>query len=82
MADENVKEKGKMVSLGGLWKNKSKEGKAFLSGNIGKARLMVFPNSFKKDGSREPDYVVYVAQGNPPKGKTPKKDDDDGDVSF
>jgi len=50
-----------MVKIGALWK--AREGsKAVLSGKIGDANLLVFKNNFKKEGSKQPDYIVYVAE--------------------
>jgi len=45
--------------LSGLWKNKGKDGKTYLSGSLGSARLLVMPNDYKK-AERDPDYIVYV----------------------
>lgn len=45
--------------LSGLWKNKGKDGKTYLSGSLGSARLLVMPNGYKK-ADKDPDYIVYV----------------------
>ena len=46
--------------LSGLWKNKGKDGKTYLSGNLsGSARLLVMPNEYKK-GEKDPDYFAYL----------------------
>lgn len=45
--------------LSGLWKQKDKQGRTYLSGSLGSARLLVMPNDYKKT-EKEPDYVVYV----------------------
>ncbi len=45
--------------LTGLWKNKDKNGKTYLSGSLGLARLLVLPNDFKKKDS-DPDYTVLL----------------------
>ena len=45
--------------LSGLWKNKGKDGKTYLSGSLGSARLLVMPNDYKK-AERDPDYIAYV----------------------
>lgn len=57
-------EKEKMIQIGGLWKNKTSAGKPYLAGYLGNARLLVFPNGFKKE-DKQPDYVLYVAPGKP-----------------
>jgi len=45
--------------LTGLWKNKTRDGKTYLSGKVGLARLLVLPNDFKK-ADKDPDYYAYV----------------------
>ena len=54
-----------MIKLGGMWKNKTKDGKTYLSGYLGDAKLLVFPNSFKlpdnEADAKKPDYILYVA---------------------
>lgn len=48
------------VFLGGLWKQESKDGKAYLSGGLGVGgKLLVFPNGFKSKET-DPDYKVYL----------------------
>jgi hypothetical protein len=54
------------VKLTGLWKNKTKDGKTYLSGTLGGARVMVFPNDFKRKET-DPDYNVVLS---PAKEKT------------
>lgn len=49
-----------MIRLGGLWKNKSKGGLNYLSGQFGgRARLVILPN-LKKQKDSEPDFVLFV----------------------
>ena len=48
-----------MVKLTGLWKN-TKDGKTYLSGSLGTARVLVFPNEFKKE-STDPDFNLVLA---------------------
>jgi hypothetical protein len=50
----------KMIPLTGLWKNTDKNGNPYLSGYLGGAVVMVFPNGHKKE-NKQPDYLVYVA---------------------
>ena len=58
----------KDVRLGGLWKNKSRDGgTTYLAGSFGAARLLIFPND-RKQGERDPDYVVYVVPAGKRKG--------------
>ena len=49
------------VRVCGLWANE-KDGKTYLSGSIGNAKLLVFPNGYK-DKDNQPDYILYVAEG-------------------
>lgn len=63
MAEDD--KKSEMIEIGGLWKNKSKDGdKTYLAGYLGNAKLLVFPNQFKeKDGNEKaPDFRIYVAK--------------------
>lgn len=46
------------IRLTGLWRNE-RDGKVHLSGSFGGGRLVVFPND-RKEGDRDPDYVVYL----------------------
>jgi hypothetical protein len=41
------------IKLSGLWKNKTKDGKTYLSGNLGTAKMLVLPNDFKRAGGRQ-----------------------------
>ena len=47
-----------MIKVSGLWLNDSPKGKYF-SGSIGGIKILVFKNTFKKEGSKEPDYEMY-----------------------
>ena len=59
---EEKEERGELVLIGGAWVHRDREGRTFLSGNLGNARLLVFKNKFKKQGEKQPDYRVYVAR--------------------
>ena len=48
------------VKLTGLWKNTSKDGKAYLSGSLGGVRVLVFPNEYKK-GEKDPDFNLFFS---------------------
>ena len=69
-----------MIELSGLWLNDSKEGKKYFSGSLGRARLLVFKNDFKKD-EREPDYLLYLDKP-VKKESAPEKQDSDMDIPF
>jgi len=60
---------GDLTRLCGLWQNETKTGGMYLSGNLGAARLLVFPNG-RKNTDRDPDWIAYVAPG--------KRRDDEG----
>ena len=49
------------AKLTGLWRNKGKDGKTYLSGSLGVSALMVYPNGFKRS-DKDPDYVAYLVQ--------------------
>ena len=63
-------EQRKFIRAGSLWSHKDKDGVTFLSGNIeksmlpklkeGKVALMIFKNKWKKEGSKEPVYNVFI----------------------
>lgn len=59
---ESSNEKTGLVKLGGLWVNVDRNGRKYLQGKMTySARFLAFPNTFKKAGSSEPDYILYVA---------------------
>ena len=50
-----------LIKLTGLWKGKDKKGNGYLSGNLNAVtRLMILKNDFKKDGGKDPDYILYI----------------------
>ena len=51
------------IRVAGLWKNE-KDGKEYLSGNWGGARILIFPNGYKE--GKQPDYYLYLVQRPPP----------------
>lgn len=67
--NNNGKGSNDMVRLGGLWKNETKDGKSYLSGTFGGARVLIFPNGYKKDGSNDPDFILNLAPNQPKEGK-------------
>ena len=48
-----------MIKASGLWINKDSKGAAYFSGSMGSMRVVMFKNTFKKEGSNEPDYEMY-----------------------
>ncbi len=47
------------IKLTSLWKNKTEKGQEYFSGYLGDAKLMIFPNGYKKE-DKHPDYIVYL----------------------
>jgi hypothetical protein len=58
------------VKLTGLWKNKAQDGKSYLAGSLGSARVLISPNGFRAKDT-DPDYIVYLVPNR-------KKQDDTG----
>lgn len=56
------------IHLTGLWKEKSAGGVDYLSGGLGRGKLLIFKNN-RKEKDTDPDYNLYLA---------PKRKRDDG----
>ena len=69
MANNN--KQSDMIRLGGLWENQSAAGTTYLSGTLGGGKLLAFRNTFKKDGSNDPDWILYIAP------RAERRDDED-----
>jgi uncharacterized protein (DUF736 family) len=55
--------KNSMIEIGGLWVNKSKAGKGYMSGRFGRnGKLLVFKNAHKKEGEKSPDFRIYLVE--------------------
>ena len=50
-----------MIELTGLWERQDKNGNSVLSGYIGKAKLVIFKNTYKKT-EKQPDYIAYISE--------------------
>jgi len=62
-----------LLKVGGLWKNKDKNGNEYFSGDFTfGTKMLVYKNGFKKK-ENEPDYQVYLA----PKKKATKEEGSD-----
>jgi len=49
-----------LLRIGGLWKNKTKEGQTILSGTLNPiTTLLIMPNTFKKS-EKDPDFYMYL----------------------
>ena len=63
-----------MIELAALWKNRSKDGKTYLAGNLGRgARLLIFENQNKREGSKDPDYRLMVVENRTRDGSEPEQ---------
>lgn len=78
MTDNNERR----IKLSGLWLNKSKAGESYFSGSLGSnGKLLIFKNSKKEEGSKQPDYELYLVP-TAPKQDGEAKADEDGGVPF
>jgi len=49
------------IKLGGLWLNRTRDGREYLSGKLSPTvKLLIFPNDFKS-GENQPSHVMYLA---------------------
>lgn len=67
---ENNNEKTKLQEAGAFWARQSKSGNSFLSGSFKTAtgeevKVMIFKNSYKTEGSNQPDYRAYFDTSSP-----------------
>lgn len=53
-----------MISLSGLWLQKTKDGKQYMAGTLGGARVLIFKND-KKTSPNQPDYNLFLAENKP-----------------
>jgi hypothetical protein len=60
-ASRDQSERKGLIKLSGLWLSEGDKGKYF-SGYNGSTQYLVFKNGYKKDGSKEPDYILYVTE--------------------
>lgn len=69
--EQNANKGGDLIPVTGLWQGKDSNGNTYLRGTPGKGAafsFMVFPNTFKKEGSNEPDYKLYIGKNTPKEG--------------
>ena len=50
-----------MIKITGLWVNKDKNGDTYYSGSLGNAKIFIFKNKYKKEGSKEPVANLFIA---------------------
>jgi hypothetical protein len=53
-----------------LWVNDAKDGSKYFSGSMGGIRIVILKNTFKEEGSNEPDWNLYFDENKPK--ETPK----------
>ena len=78
MSFTNNNEPG-LLRVGGLWKNRTKAGKAYLGGTIGGIKVMIFANEFKQSDS-DPEYVLNIAAAKPKKQAQQTRQNDSFDL--
>jgi hypothetical protein len=71
-----------MLKASGLWLNKDSKGNSFFSGNLGGIRVVIFKNTFKKEGSNEPDYQMYFTEQTKKDDKEAAPEVKDDDIPF
>lgn len=60
-----------LIEFGALWnKTTQPDGKEYFTGNIGRARIVILPNRYKRDESH-PDWILFVTE---PRKKMPEND--------
>ena len=74
------------VGLGGLWQQTDKNGNKYLSGSLGFAKLLIFPNR-NKTHDNQPDYSMVLVEkqrkeDDPQRGKTQPQPLTDDDLPF
>ena len=73
-----------MINATGLWVHKTKDGKSYMSGNLGGLRVMIFKNEHKTN-PKHPDYRLVVAENKPKDANQTKAkqiEDQDDDMPF
>ena len=51
-----------MLKATGLWLNTDGKGEKYFAGSLGGVRVVIFKNTFKEEGTNEPDYTMYFAE--------------------
>lgn len=71
------------IQLSGLWKQESKSGKVYYSGNLGTAQLQLWPNKYKEEGDNRPNMILYlVSRPRKPKPAEVQETRSDDEVPF
>ena len=53
------REAGTLMLLTGLWESTSKGGNRYLSGKVGRIKVLVFPNE-RRAKETDPDWLAYI----------------------
>lgn len=56
------------IRLNGLWHNRDRKGKDYLSGSLQSMRILIFSNNYHQS-DRDPDYILYVCQSDRQQGQ-------------
>ena len=69
-----------MMKVTGLWANKARDGKTYLSGTLGSMRVLIFPNLYKEE-EKHPSHIMYFAPIEPnPNSNTASDEFIDGET--
>lgn len=55
---------GDLVKITGLWLNRTKDGKEYLSGNFGSARVLIFENR-DRVSDKIPTHTLFITSSDP-----------------
>ena len=72
------------IRLNGLWHNRDRKGKDYLSGSLQSLRILIFSNNYHQS-DRDPDYILYVCQSdrqNQGQGGFPNQGSNQGGFGF
>lgn len=62
MSEETTeKRKTDLVKISGIWVNKDKNNRTYLTGQLGGARIVILKNDFREDGTNQPNYNLFIA---------------------
>ena len=71
-----------MIKLGGLWTNKDKNGKTFLTGKLSpQVKILIFKNEYR-EAENQPTHVMYLSQVEAQPGEDNKKPEPEEDEFF
>ena len=66
-----------LIKLGGLWTNKDKNGKTYLTGKLSPSvRILIFKNEFR-ESENQPTHILYLSQVEQQPGEENKPEEQD-----